>query len=144
MLLPANVWPQSPTGLPRRDLRVVLRHSYYTTFQWPARTRRVELRAPMAYVCHVEPVVEHPEGVIVRVRVVPGASRTEVKGRYGDTIKIRVSAAPEGGRANRAVVDLFEDLIDGSAEIIKGSSSRSKTVLIRGVDRSTVVEAIGG
>ena len=92
----------------------------------------------------MEPIVEHSEGVIVRVRVVPGASRTEVKGRYGDRIKIRVSAPPEGGRANRAVVDLFERLIGGSAEIVKGPASQSKTVLIRGVDRATVVEALDG
>ncbi len=98
----------------------------------------------MSYVCPVEPVSEHPEGVIVRVRVVPGASRTEIKGRYGNVIKIRVSAPPEGGRANRAVVDLLERLVGGGAEIVKGSSSQSKSVLIRGVDRSTVAEALDG
>ncbi len=98
----------------------------------------------MSYVCPVEPVSEHPEGVIVRVRVVPGASRTEIKGRYGNVIKIRVSAPPEGGRANRAVVDLFERLVGGGVEIVKGSSSQSKSVLIRGVDRSTVAEALDG
>ncbi len=98
----------------------------------------------MSYVCPVEPVSEHPEGVIVRVRVVPGASRTEIKGRYGNVIKIRVSAPPEGGRANRAVVDLFERLVGGGVEIMKGSSSQSKSVLIRGVDRSTVAEALDG
>lgn len=98
----------------------------------------------MSYVCPVEPVSEHPEGVIVRVRVVPGASRTEIKGRYGNVIKIRVSAPPEGGRANRAVVDLFERLVGGGVEIVKGSTSQSKSVLIRGVDRSTVAEALDG
>ncbi|MFV9673408.1 MAG: DUF167 domain-containing protein [Acidimicrobiia bacterium] len=92
----------------------------------------------------MEPIAKHPDGVTVRVRVVPGASRTEVKGRYGDMIKIRISAPPEGGRANRAVVDLLEDLIGGSAEIVKGASSQSKTVLIRGVDRPTVIEALNG
>ena len=102
------------------------------------------LRAGMAYVWAVEPIAEHSDGVTVRVRVVPGASRTEVKGRYGDMIKIRISAPPERGRANRAVVDLLEDLIGGSAEIVKGASSQSKTVLIRGVDRSTVIEALNG
>ncbi|MEA3510938.1 MAG: DUF167 family protein [Actinomycetota bacterium] len=98
----------------------------------------------MAYVWAVEPVAEHSDGVIVRVRVVPGASRTEIKGRYGSMIKIRVSAPPEGGRANRAIVDLLEGLIGGSAEIVKGASSRSKTVLVRGADRSTVIEALEG
>lgn len=98
----------------------------------------------MAYVWAVEPIAEHSDGVTVRVRVVPGASRTEVKGRYGDMIKIRISAPPEGGRANRAVVDLLEDLIGGSVEIVKGAASQSKTVLIRGVDRSAVIEALNG
>ena len=95
-----------------------------------------------AYVCLMEPVASHDEGVTVRIRVVPGASRTEVKGRYGDVIKVRVSAPPEGGRANRAVVDLLEQLVGGSAEIVRGPSSRSKTVLIRGVDRATVAEVL--
>jgi uncharacterized protein (TIGR00251 family) len=98
----------------------------------------------MAYVCAVEPVAEHSEGVIVRVRVVPGASRTEMTGRYGNVIKIRVAAPPEGGRANRAVVDLFEHLVGGSAEIVKGPTSQSKTVLIRGVDRATVAKVLDG
>ncbi len=92
----------------------------------------------------MEPVASHDEGVTVRVRVVPGASRTEVKGRYGDAIKIRVSAPPEGGRANRAVIDLLEQLVGGSAEIVKGPSSQSKTVLIRGVDRAAVTEVLKG
>ena len=91
----------------------------------------------------MEPVSEHAVGVTVRVRVVPGASRTEVKGRYGDVIRVRVSAPPERGRANRAVVDLFEELVGGDVEIVKGSSSEFKTVLIRGVDRACVVDALG-
>jgi uncharacterized protein (TIGR00251 family) len=102
------------------------------------------IRPSAAYVCPVEPVTEHRDGVIVHVRVVPGASRTEINGRYGDVIKVRVSAPPEDGRANRAVVELFERLVGGSAEIVKGPSSQSKTVLIRGVDRVAVEEALDG
>ena len=90
----------------------------------------------------MEPVASHAEGVTVRIRVVPGASRTELKGRYGDLIKIRVSAPAEGGRANRAVVDLLEELVGGSAEIVKGLSAQSKMVLIRGVDRASVAEVL--
>ena len=110
----------------------------------PTHLGSAELEAFKAYVCSMEPVASHTEGVTVRVRVVPGASRTEVKGRYGDAIKIRVSAPPKGGRANRAVVDLLEQLVGGSAEIVKGPTSQSKTVLIRGVDRAGVVEALEG
>ena len=92
----------------------------------------------------MDPVFKHPDGVAVRVHVVPGASRTEIKGRYGDAIKIRVSASPEGGLANRAIVDLLERVVGGTVEIVKGRTSPSKTVLIRGVDPATVVEALDG
>lgn len=67
------------------------------------------------------------------MHVVPGASKSEVKGRYGDAVKIRVAAPAEGGRANRALVDLIEATTGGSAELIGGSTSRTKTVLVRGV-----------
>ncbi|MEA3503292.1 MAG: DUF167 family protein [Actinomycetota bacterium] len=92
----------------------------------------------------MEPIFEQDDGVAVRLHVVPGASSSEVKGRYGDTIKIRVTAPPEGGRANRVIVDLLECVVGGTAEIVKGHTSSSKTVLIRGVDIATVVEVLGG
>ncbi len=92
----------------------------------------------------MEPVAKHADGATVRVRVVPGASRTEVKGRYGDAIKIRVAAPPEGGRANQAVVTLLNDLIGGRAEIITGRSSQMKTILIRGIEPAAIVEVLEG
>ena len=92
------------------------------------------LQAMIEYVAPMDPVSEHPEGATLRVRVVPGASRTEIKGRYGDAIKVRVSAPPEDGKANQALIDLVEDTTGGSASILSGASSRSKVLLIRGVD----------
>ena len=90
----------------------------------------------------MDPISQHPDGVAVRLHVVPGASRTEVKGPYGDSIKIRVAAPPEGGLANRAVVDLLERVVGGSVEIVKGHASPSKTILIRGVDAGAVADAL--
>jgi hypothetical protein len=92
----------------------------------------------------MESIVDHPDGVTVRLHVVAGASSSEVKGRYGDTIKIRVAAPPEGGRANRAVVDLLERIVGGTAEIVRGHRSPAKTILIRGVDPATAREVLGG
>ena len=86
----------------------------------------------------MKPVSDHPEGVTLRVHIVPGASRTEIKGPYGDAIKVRVSAPPEGGRANQALVDFVEGATGGRASILSGASSRTKVILIRGVDAATV------
>ena len=84
------------------------------------------------YVAMVNPISDHPDGATVRVHVVPGASRTEIKGRHGDAIKVRVSAPPEAGRANRAVTDLIEDTFGGRASIVSGQTSRTKVVLVHG------------
>ena len=46
-----------------------------------------------------------PDGddVLIRVKAVPGASRDEIAGTVGDRLKVRVSAPPEGGKANKAI-----------------------------------------
>ena len=98
--------------------------------------------ALIGYVAPMNPVSEHPEGATLRVRVVPGASRTEIKGLYGDAIKVRLSATPEDGKANKALVDLLEHTTGGRASILSGTSSRSKLVLIRGVNVASVQRSI--
>lgn len=80
----------------------------------------------------MDPIRSQAGGVVVRISVVPGASHTEVKGRHGDAIKIRVAAPPEGGKANQAVCRLLEDLCGGNARIERGASSRSKVVFLEG------------
>lgn len=92
----------------------------------------------MRYVAPMNPVSEHPDGVTLRVHVVAGASRTEIKGLHGEAIKVRVSAPPEGGKANQMLLDLVEDVTGGRASIVGGASSRAKVILVRGVDVGTV------
>ncbi|MEN8113414.1 MAG: DUF167 domain-containing protein [Actinomycetota bacterium] len=92
----------------------------------------------------MEPIASHPDGVSVRVLVVPGASRSEVIGRHGDAIKVRVAAAAERGRANRAVCDLLERACGGRAEVTRGTTSRIKTILLRGVDRGHAEVSLRG
>ncbi len=40
------------------------------------------------------------EDVLIGVKAVPGATRNENAGVVGDRLNIRISAAPEGGKAN--------------------------------------------
>jgi uncharacterized protein YggU (UPF0235/DUF167 family) len=73
----------------------------------------------------------------LRLRVSPGAARTELAGRYGDAWKVRVNVAPERGRANDAVVRLLEARLRmprGSVSVVAGSASRDKVVELHGLD----------
>jgi uncharacterized protein (TIGR00251 family) len=75
----------------------------------------------------------------LRLRVVPGAGRSEIVGRYGEAWKVRVAAAPERGKANDAVVALLTDTLEvpgGSVELLAGQGSRDKVVGVRGLSRS--------
>ena len=53
-------------------------------------------------------LVERAGGVELSVKVVPGASRTKVAGVWGVALRIAVAAPPEAGKANAAVVKLFD------------------------------------
>ena len=45
--------------------------------------------------------------VTLNIKVVPGASRDRIAGRYGDGVKVQVSAPPEKGKANDAVIKVI-------------------------------------
>jgi uncharacterized protein len=73
----------------------------------------------------------------LKLRVSPGARRPGIAGRHGDAWKVRVSAPPEDGRANDAVVKLLADrtgLPRRSVVIVSGHSSREKLVQMDGID----------
>ena len=75
----------------------------------------------------------------VRVRVSPGARRTELVGRHGEAWKVRVAVAPERGRANEAVLDLLSrelELPRRAVSLVSGHAAREKVVLLEGIDRA--------
>lgn len=77
------------------------------------------------------------ERAVVRLHVQPGAGRSDVVGRHGDALKVRVAAAPEGGRANEACSRLLAEIlgVKPSAVVLAGgAASRSKRFTITGVD----------
>jgi hypothetical protein len=82
----------------------------------------------------------------LKVKVVPGASRSELSGWLGDTIKIRVSAPPENGRANSAVIALLAEELGVSGKTINitaGKGAQRKIIEIQGLSSSELMETLG-
>lgn len=75
--------------------------------------------------------------MVVAVKVVPGASRDRVVGKYGDAIKVQVSAAPQKGKANTAVIKILAEFFDikpVQIELISGAGNPRKQFRISGLD----------
>jgi uncharacterized protein (TIGR00251 family) len=81
----------------------------------------------------------------LRLHVVPGAKRSGVVGRHGDAWKIRVTAPPERGAANDAVVRLLAEALDvpvRAVAVVSGHGTREKTVEVAGIDTFTIESAL--
>ncbi|WP_436792903.1 DUF167 domain-containing protein [Actinospongicola halichondriae] len=80
------------------------------------------------------------KGVLLSVRVEPGAGSTTIVGRHGDAVKVRVGAPPTDGRANEAVLALIAKefgLSVGDVAITSGHTSRTKRVSLGDLDLAT-------
>ena len=72
----------------------------------------------------------------LRLRVSPGSGRAEIVGRHGDAWKVRVTAPPEHGRANDAVLRLVADTLSvplDAVSIVSGHGARDKIIELTGV-----------
>ena len=78
------------------------------------------------------------------LKVVPGSSRNEIVGWLGDSLKVKVKAPPEKGRANEAVIALLADRlgIDASSiAVVSGHGSPAKVVDVDGMDATALCQA---
>ena len=84
--------------------------------------------------------------VRLAVKAVPGAKRDEVVGRLGDRLKVRVSAPPEGGKANEAICTLIAAALGVRARdvsIVSGHSRAEKVLEISGANAGAVEALLG-
>ena len=81
----------------------------------------------------------------LEAKIVPGSSRTEVVGWLGDSLKIKVAAPPEKGKANQAVIKLLARklaLDEESITIVSGSVSQRKVIEIQGITQQQLSDAL--
>jgi uncharacterized protein (TIGR00251 family) len=74
----------------------------------------------------------------LRVRVTPRAGRNEVAGEREGVVLVRVTAPPEGGKANAAtcrVIARTLGIAPSRVTVTRGAGSREKSLRIEGVDQ---------
>ena len=80
------------------------------------------------------------KGGLLAVRVTPKASRNEVTGLYTAadgmvSLSVKVTAAPDKGKANKAVIDLLakkSGVAKSTLSLVKGETDRNKTFQFTG------------
>ena len=87
----------------------------------------------------------HKKGVEINFHVLPRSSQSKIVGLHNDAVKIKLNKPPVDGQANAEccrVVSKYFGVSKTQVSILKGESSRQKTILIEGVSASAVIEKL--
>ena len=79
-------------------------------------------------------IQKKPEGIVFKVFVQPKASKNSISGEHDSALKIRLTAPPVDGAANRMAVKFLAKQFNrakSDLEIVAGHTSRTKHILIR-------------
>jgi len=90
-------------------------------------------------------ITPHAEGCLLAVRAQPGARKNAVLGEHSGSLKVAVTAPPEDGRANEALVEVLRDWLGlkrSQVELASGPTNRNKQFLIRGLTPDELAAAM--
>ena len=80
------------------------------------------------------------------VRVIPNAPRNQIVGRLGSDLKVKIHAPPLDGRANEELCEFLADELNvprRAVTLVRGETSRQKTVHIDGLSTEDVYSRLG-
>jgi hypothetical protein len=81
-------------------------------------------------------------GSALTVRITPRASRNEIHEILDDgTVKIRITAPPVDGQANKAIIDFLSDVLNvpkSKLEIVAGQTGKDKIIAVEGMNSKEV------
>lgn len=85
--------------------------------------------------------VEKDERIVFNIKVAAGNSKTELTGIYNGMLKVKISAAPEKGKANQALIKLLSEKFDvpkNQIAILSGLTSKIKQISIQNLSAEAV------
>jgi uncharacterized protein (TIGR00251 family) len=89
--------------------------------------------------------IESSEGVCIRLKVNPRSGKDQLLDLRSETIRVKLTAPPVEGEANRALIKFIARLCrvpKADVEIVSGEKSRQKTILIRGLELGAIVDRL--
>jgi len=92
------------------------------------------------------PVRQTASGVSFYVKIHPRAKKNAITGELGDALKVSLTAPPLEGRANKACIEFFANLLNvprSSVTIASGRTGRRKVLCIAGLSVEEVGKRIG-
>jgi uncharacterized protein len=87
----------------------------------------------------------HASGCLLSVRAQPNAKRNAIVGEQAEALKISITAPPEDGRANEAIVELLAEKLHlkrSQITILVGATNRNKKLLIQGIEEAELREKL--
>ena len=91
------------------------------------------------------PVGETTDGVVLNIRVIPRSSRCELAGIQGDALKLRITAPPVEGAANKECIRFLSNIFGvkrSQIQIVAGHRSKNKKVSILGICRKDIEDLV--
>ena len=85
------------------------------------------------------------QGVKLSIHLQPNAKQTQLAGRHGGALKLKVQAPPVAGAANKAAVKFLARIFGvakSQIKLLRGQTSREKVFLIRDVSLSQAAEIL--
>jgi uncharacterized protein (TIGR00251 family) len=86
------------------------------------------------------------DGVVFGAKLVPSSSRTAICGLLDGVLKIKVSAPPEKGKANRSLLEFLAEQLGvkkNAVTIISGKTNQIKRIQILGISAERVLRRLG-
>ncbi len=84
-------------------------------------------------------------GILMPVKVIPGASKNEICGEINGSLKVKITAAPEKGKANAELEDFLAGVLGvkrAAVEVVKGGKARLKSVFIRNISMEDALKIL--